>query len=98
MNLIKKLIFSTLVFIPTYAPATFASEAISIQMEVMMRSPSSIKNMCDRAYYYNSSSGLSYYGYLSEQMRKYAMQNNTQMYNSNAAEANLFERYCPGSF
>ena len=54
--------------------------------------------MCDRAYYYNSSSGLSYYSYLSEQMRKYAMQNNTQMYNSNATEANLFERYCPEGF
>ena len=98
MNLIKKFVFSTLFLIPTYAPATFASEAISVQMEVMMRSPSSIKNMCDRAYYYNSSTGLSYYGYLSEQMRKYAMINNTQMYNSNAAEANLFERYCPGSY
>ena len=98
MNLIKKLIFSTLFLLPTFAPATFASEAISLQMEIMMRSPSSIKNMCDRAYYYNSSTGLSYYGYLSEQMRKYAMLNNTQMYNSNAAEANLFERYCPGSY
>ena len=98
MNLIKKLIYSTLFLLPTYAPATFASEAISVQMEVMMRSPSSIKNMCDRAYYYNSSTGLSYYGYLSEQMRKYAMLNNAQMYNSNAAEANLFERYCPGSY
>ena len=98
MNLIKKLIFSTLVFIPTYSLATFASDAVGIQMEVIMRSPSSIKNMCDRAYYYNSSTGLSYSGYLSEQMRKYIMQNNMQMYTSNAAEANLFERYCPGSF
>lgn len=98
MRLINKLLFSKFVIFPILINPLYASQAIQLEMEAMLRTPSSMKNMCDRAYKYNSSMGMSYYGYLSDQMRKNAMVNNYQMYNSYAAEANLFERYCPGSF
>ncbi len=98
MRFINKLFISKLIIFPVLINPLHASQEIELQMEAMLRTPSSMKNMCDRAFTYNSTSGMSYYGYLSDQMRKNAIANNTQMYNSYAAEANLFERYCPGSF
>ena len=98
MRLINKLLFSKFVILPILINPLYASQEIQLQMEAILRTPSSMKSMCERAYTYNSSMGMSYYGYLSDQMRKNAMVNNNQMYNSYAAEANLFENYCPGSF